>query len=242
MCSWPSAGPRKQYLVPSMLMCSPDEADLLVTDLIPPLFLRFTQMHSAPGVGQTAAQQYIQVPLGLFPRLVIKFFQWCVKEELGPLFRAIYQNLARFPIRPKGYSAVLLCHSSSIEIMIHRDLKSTENTSKVAIGCTVRSVLESILQRIREEFFWLRSMEHEFSVLCPVCCNQRSVSYCREHHTSGCEREECLHYWSESELQMHGEPVCTKNTFAGRTVVSVEDFAPWFGFSAKQVPVVPITV
>lgn len=240
LCNWPSAEPRKQYLVPSMLMCPPDEAsaDLLVTDLIPPLFLRFTQLHSASGKRHTAAQQYVQVPLGLFPRLVIKLVQWCIKEELGPLFRRMYQNLARFPIRPKGYSAVLLCHSSSIEIVIHRDPKSTENTSKVAIGCMVRSVLESILQRIRDEFFWLRNMEYEFSVLCPLCCNHRSVSYCHEHHTSGCEREECLHFWSESELQMQGEPFCATNTLAGRTVVPVEEFAPWFGFSAKQVLVV----
>lgn len=173
------------------------------------------------------------MPLGLFPRLVVKFLQWCTKEGFRPLYKHMYKNLVRFPIHPIGFSVILLCHSSSVEIAIHRDPSSASGKTNVAVGRMVRHQLDSILERMGEEFFWLKAMEYELCVLCPVCCKRRSVSYCYEHHTSACDKEECLHFWSESELR--DEQFCMKDTFVERTVVPLEEFVPWFEFLGLQV-------
>ena len=241
LCHWHSVKKRKQYLVPSMLMSHPDEvATKLLTDaFIPPLFLRFRQRSpvtiSCLATEDTPAHEYVQVPLGLFPRLVVKFFEWCIKKGFRPLYKQLYQNFARFPIQPKGYSVILRCRPTFIEIVIHRDPDSSSDTSEVAIGCMVRRQLESMLKRMREEFFWLQSMEYELSVLCPVCCEKHSVSYCQQHQTSGCEKEGCLHFWSESELELQDELICGNNIFAEFVEVKVEVFIPWFKFLELKV-------
>lgn len=146
------------------------------------------------------------------------------------MYKHMYQNFVRFPIHsPEGYSVILLCHSSSVEIVVYRDLDAKRDTSGLSIGRMVRSQLESMLQRMREEFFWLNSMEYEFCVLFPICCNQRLANYCRRHDKNGCDKEECLHFWSESNLQK--EQFCTDDAFAEGTRVPVEEFVPWFQFA-----------
>ena len=241
LCHWPSMEKRKQYLVPSMLMSHPNEVatKLLTVDFIPPLFLRFRQTspvtYSCSAAEGKSVHEYVQVPLGLFPRLVVKFFEWCIEKGFRPLYKQLYQNLARFPIQPKGYSVILLCHSTCIEIVIHRDPDSSSDTSKVDIGGMVRRQLESMLERLRAEFFWLKTMEYDLSVLCPVCCKQCSVTFCQRHQTSGCEKEGCLHFWSESELELQDELLCGNNVFAEFVEVNVEVFIPWFDFLELKV-------
>ena len=65
LCPWPlsDASCGRQYLVPSMLMTHPpqDIIELVSSAQIPSLFLRFKSG---------------QVPPGLFPRLMLQFFQW----------------------------------------------------------------------------------------------------------------------------------------------------------------------
>lgn len=75
----------------------------------------------------------------------------------------------------------------------------------------------------------MNSMEYEFCVLCPICCKQGSVSCCPKHDMDGCDKEECLHFWSECDL--HKEQFCTKDAFADRKRVPVEEFVPWFEFA-----------
>ena len=237
LCHWPSKEKSKQYLVPSMLMSHPDDSarKLLASAVSPSLFIRFRQPHSPrsshgnPDVKSGEKCIYVQVPLGLFPRLVVKFVQWCTKENVTPLYKDMYQNFARFPIHStEGYSVILLCHSSSIETVVHRNADATGDASGLTIGRMVRSQLESMLQKMSEEFFWLNSMDYEFCVLCPICCKQGSINCCCRHDMNGCEKEECLHFWSESDLQK--EQFCTMDAFAERTRVPVEEFAPWFDF------------
>ena len=237
LCHWPSKEKSKQYLVPSMLMSHPSDSakKLLASNVIPPLFIRFKQphqlrySHANPDVTSGEKCIYVQVPQGLFPRLVVKFVQWCTKENFTPLYKDMYQYFARFPIHStECYSVILLCHSSSIETVVHRNADATGDSHGLTIGRLVRSQLESMLQRMRKEFFWLNSMDYEFCVLCPICCKQGSVKYCRRHDMNGCEKEECLHFWSESDLQK--EQFCNKDAFAERTRVPVEEFVPWFDF------------
>ena len=238
LCHWPTEDKSKQYLVPSMLMHPPDDnaTKLLASATFPSIFIRFRQPyplnvpHGDPDARSCKEYMYGQVPLGMFPRLVVKFLQWCTNEKFRPLYKDMYQNFARFPVHStEGYSVILLCHSSSIEIVLHRNADTKSDISAVNIGRMVRSHLESMLQGMRAEFFWLNSMEYEFCVLCPICCKQGSVSYCRRHDMSRCDKEKCLHYWSESDLQK--EQFCTKDAFAESTRVPVESFVPWFEFS-----------
>lgn len=238
LCHWPTADKSKQFLVPSMLMYPPDDnaTKLLASATFPPLFIRFRQPHPLnfpngdPNVSSCEEYMYVQVPLGMFPRLVVKFLQWCTKEKFRPLYRDMYQNFARFPVHStEGYSVILLCHSSSIEIVVHRNADTKSDTSSMNIGSMVRSHLESMLQEMRTEFVWLNSMEYELCVLCPICCKKGAVSCCRRHDMNRCDKEKCLHFWSESDLQK--EQFCTEDAFAESIRVPVEAFLPWFEFS-----------
>ena len=232
VCSLPSVDNQKQFLVPSMLMSHPNQVSikLLSEAFIPPLFIRFNQPRSQRYPGDEADCKNLQVPLGLFPRLIVKFLQWSIKNEISPLYQDMYQNFARFPILPKGYSVILHCLLSCIEVVVHRDPGIASDTT---IGYKVRRQLESVLLTVREECFWLRAMEYEFSVTCPVCCQQRAVLHCRKHQKSSCEKEECLHFWSEYALQK--KQICTRSAFAIGTVVPMKPFSHWFEFVGKQV-------
>lgn len=54
------------------------------------------------------------------------------------------------------------------------------------------------------------------SVCWPVCSKERSVDYCQSHNVFGCKQEECLHFWSESQLRdCQGPIICTKSAAAG---------------------------
>ena len=235
VCSLPSVDNQKQFLVPSMLMSHPDEVanKLLYEAFIPPLFIRFNQPHPLRHPGDDADCEHLQVPLGLFPRLIVKFLQWSIKNEIRPLYQDMYQNFARFPILSKGYSVILHCRSSCIEVVVHRDPDIASDTT---IAYKVRRLLDSILQSIREECFWLKTMEYEFSVTCPVCCNQRSVLYCKKHQRRCCEKEDCLHFWPEHALIK--EQLCTRSTFATSTVVPLKQVSYWFEFPGIQVTLV----
>jgi len=234
---------RQQYLVPSMLMSHPPEEiiKLIASAPIPSLFLRFES-----GL----------VPAGLFSRLVVKFFHWCssAKEfpcQIAPQF---FHNFARFYILPgEGCSVVLLCHSSSIQVVIvsvNGNLARAESLCSNVDACAgfghdntdlspahfVRSQLAMMIYSMRNEFFWLKNMRCEMSFLCPVCCRQGAVNYCRSHHSKGCKQEECLHFFSESELYKSAEIiVCTRSATAPDNRIRVKQFAPWFAFTQEKV-------
>ena len=236
VCSWPSSdASSKQYLVPSMLMSHPPEGimSLVTSASIPSLFLKFESG---------------QVPLGLFPRLVLQFFQW---EEQGK--PQLYHNFARFyTSRKEDCSVMLLCHSSSIEVVVHQgtsqdladSLKSTlccsadasYDTCEMTCARAVRRQLGLMLESIRNEFCWLRNMKYEVSFICPVCCQGGAVNFCRIHAAQGCKQEECLHFWSESQLcDVEKVICCTKSAAAKTNRVDIKQFMPWFAPPRNQV-------
>jgi len=239
VCSWPSsdASCSKQYLVPSMLMSHPPEGimRLVASAHIPPLFLKF-------GSGQ--------VPPGLFPRLVLRFFQWDQEGQGKP---QLYHNFARFyTSQEDDCSLIVLCHSSSIEVVVHQgtsqDLAdslqsklsfsadASYDTCEVTCARAVRRQLGLILESIRNDFCWLRNMKYEVSFICPVCCEEGALKFCRIHATQGCKDEECLHFWSESELCDFEKVICCTNSAATLSNrVDVKQFAPWFVPPRNQV-------
>lgn len=245
LCPWPvpDSSCTKEYLVPSMLMSYPpqDIIKLVASARIPSLFLRFKSG---------------QVPPGLFPRLILQFFHLSKTEFWSPVNPQLYLNFARFyTFEDQDCSVVLRCHSGSIEIVVHRgnlvvestdSLHSSPNSStsghydafEVACARAVCRQLGLMLECMRNEFHWLRNMKYELGVICPVCSQGGVVNYCRTHHKQGCEQEECLHFWSESELTSADRVVCTKAAGALNNRVDANLFAPWLAAEGKQVSTV----
>ena len=243
LCLWPSseASSSKQYLVPSMLMSHPPQEffKLVASAQIPSLFLRF---------------EGGQIPPGLFPRLMLQFFQWGKDELWSSVNPHLYQNLARFyTTGDQDCSVILLCHSSSIEVVVHRGNLSSNLAdslhSKLKLGddtfddsfekvCApaVHRQLSLMLESMRKEFCWLANMRYEAGVICPICCRGGAFNYCRTHRKQGCERGECLHFLSESELRIAKQfIVCNRSAVALNNKVHVNQFAAWFGCPIEQV-------
>ena len=243
LCPWPSsdASCGKQYLVPSMLMSPPpqDIIQLVASAQISSLFVKF----------ETG-----QVPVGLFPRLVLQFFQWGKDEFWSSMIPQLHHNFARFYIsRDEECSVILLCHSSSIEVVVHRGnlgpelgdgLQSRPGIAADAcndafeVACTraVKRQLGLMLESMRRAFCWLKNMKYEMCVICPVCCQGGVVKFCRTHHRQGCKREECLHFLTESELcNTKQSVICTRSPFALSNKVEVKQFEPWFATPGEQV-------
>ena len=224
LCSWPSDGANKQYLVPSMLMSPPTDGviELLASVQIPSLFVRFESG---------------RVPPGLFSRLVLQFYQWCNEEWKSQVNPELFNNFALFHIRPdQGTSVIFLCHSSSIEIALHdgSDIPGAmvagfpDGNFDLATSRAIHWKLRLILECMCKEFGWLKHMRYEMCVCCPVCPQKGSV-ICRTHGVRGCE---CLHLLSESELQKC--QYCIRPGFRGDCRIRIKMFEPWFAFSGAQ--------
>ncbi|XP_078360035.1 uncharacterized protein LOC144644434 isoform X1 [Oculina patagonica] len=233
ICPWPSIGSSEQYLVPSMLKSHPTEGvlDLLASASVPSLFLKFDSGH---------------VPQGFFPRMLLQFIQWCHEEWSSQRQPRMFNNFARFfTSLQEGQSVILLCHSTSIEIGVHR-LNPSENSmnlhkdpdhevSDVTVCRKVRRQLGLMLECMRNEFHWLRNVRHKMYVRCPVCSNEGIVRYCGNHDMKDCKQEDCLHFLSEAQLCESREPiVCLKSAVSKDVRVDIKRFQPWFEFLDKQ--------
>ena len=243
LCPLPSdASGSKSYLVPSMLKSHPQKeiAELVASAKLPSLFLTFRNGH---------------VPLGLFPRLVLKFFQWGEENNFWRSGRPeMFHNFARFfTSDDEECSVILLSHSSFVEVVVHRTNINLELAEELSSKMTMSSDLETcttgvtfvlavcrqlglMLECMRNEFCWLRNMRYEMSVICPVCCCGRAVNYCRTHHKQGCQEEQCLHFWTLSELRSNEKNGnCERSATAQNRRVPVANFTHWLASSEYQV-------
>ena len=236
LCCWSSSDEQcgKEYLVPSMLRWyPPQEITKLITSVrLPSLFVKFE-----PG----------QVPSNLFPRLVLQFLQRGRNEFWSTVNPQLYKNFARFyTAEDENCSVVLLCHSSLIEVVVHEgNVHSLKDDLQRNLGNSpgdhrhsfeercAREVFRQLvflLECLRKEFCWLKRMKYKVGVICPVCCHKRLVNYCPIHHKQDCEREECLHFISESELRNAANQriTCTRSAVAVNNKVYMKDFSAWF--------------
>ncbi|PFX13629.1 putative serine/threonine-protein kinase pats1, partial [Stylophora pistillata] len=221
LCPWPQPSshevPGKRYIVPSMLRTRPpaEIPKLVESAKIPSLFLKFDTD---------------RVPLGLFPRFVLEFFQWCRKELPRLTLPQLYHNFARFNKFPtQGSSVVFLCHHSTIEVLV----LSVESDINIASIRAFRSQLTSIIDQFGSKYFWVKNVGCKVCFLCPVCSRGRVVSLCTLHYEERCEQEECLHFISESDLGDEMHAVCTRSVAAVDNRIQVESFSPWI-FSAED--------
>ena len=244
LCPWPSSDVScgDQYLVPSMLMSHPpgNIIKLVASAQIPSFYIRFESG---------------QVPPGFFPRLVLQFFQWGQDEFWSAENPQLYANFARFyTSADDDCSVILRCHSSCIEVVVHKGNVSTNLTESFQSNLNlsavpnyhgfeercaraVRRQLALMLKCMREEFVWFNNMKYEVGVICPICCQERKANYCCKHHKQWwCEQEECLHFISESDLRKDKYFIrCRKCPTAEIDKVHVKSFAPWFETSDEQV-------
>ena len=242
LCPWPSSDSPcgKQYLVPAMLKTHPPEDIRKLVQFasrrIPPLFIKFESG---------------QVPPGLFPRLVLLLLQWGTQICLCPERTKLFHNFARFFTSGEGnWSVILLCLSSSVKVVVHREDPICESgvesfrmsadpssgTSDVSFPCKVRRQLRKILESMRNEFCWLKYMRYEASFICPVCCQGGAVGYCDTHYVHDCKYEECLHFWSHSQLCNAKSIIyCTKSVAAINSRVQIDQFTPWLTSQGNQV-------
>ncbi|XP_074628662.1 uncharacterized protein LOC141886412 [Acropora palmata] len=223
LCSWPASDDlsSRTFLVPSMLKSHPPEhiSKLIVSARLPSLFIKFESG---------------QVPSRLFPRLVTQFLLWGKDEFWSSVNPQLYQNFARlFTAEDDNCSVALFCHSSSIEVVVHGGSGSHE----VSCAQSVFKQLLLMLECMRKEFCWLGNMRYVAGVLCTVCCRGRKVEFCHTHGKNDCEREECLHFISESELRSANEfIICTRSPTALNNKVCIKDFSAWLSSSQKTTP------
>ena len=233
MCLLPSpdASSSKQYLVPSMLMSLPPHSIMKILESapIPSLFLKF---------------ESCQIPPSLFPRLVLQCYQWCLEEFPSRVSPQLYLNFARFYIYPDvGCSVVLLCHSSSVEVVLLSERAKVDlfaeskmrlsvdqniGTIEVTVARAMRRQLLLLIESMKKEFCWLNNIRCEVSFLCLACSRGGTVNYCQTHRTEDCNQQECLHFWSESELIKSPQAlICSNSPDVVETRIQVKQFGPW---------------
>ena len=242
LCSWPSDATNnyKSYLVPSMLNSSPPKqiAELAASANLPSMYIKFES-----GL----------VPPGLFPRLILQLFHWGKDRLWRKENLHLFNNFARFFVTKDDYSVILVCNSSTVEIVIHGGNCNPEfnddPSSKLSLTShfyhdnaginycfLVRKQLGMTLECMRKEFCWLKNMKYQMSVICPVCCKRGSVAHCETHQKEDCKEEQCLHFWSLSELYRSKQVVfCTRSALARNTRIQVQQFAPWLPLKEQLV-------
>ena len=224
LCPWPSEGTTEQYLVPSMLRSPPtdDVLKLLASAQMPSLFVSFESR---------------RVPPGLFSRLILLFHKWTQERWMSPIKPVLFHNVALFHICPhNATSLVLLCHSSSIEIVLCvgdgvalADEARFSYEVDLNVSRDIHRQMRLFLECMRKEFFWLEHVRYEMCISCPVCSLQKGSSKCRKHCVRGCD---CLHLLSE--LEMQNLPYCERPVVCGDRRICKAMFAPWFSFSDEQ--------
>ena len=233
LCPWLShSSGSKEYLVPSMLMSHPSKEilDLIETAKIPSLFVKFTSN---------------QVPAGFFPRLIVQFLQWGEEKIWARATPHLFHDFARFYTSSGVCSVNLLCHSSSVEVVVHGGNSRLERRTSADLQPDIeeemcaRQVgrqLRLILEFMRNEFPWLKNVAYELCVLCPVCSSERAVDFCRTHRVKNCKQEQCLHFWSVPQLCSDMKHIsCTRSAVAQNPKLQVMQFSPWFPYSGHQV-------
>ena len=195
-----------------------------------------------------------QSPSNLFPRLVVQFLQWGRKEFWSTENPRLFKNFARLYTKSQKCSVVLLCHSSLIEVVVHEgnevslkdDWQANLGNSfgdqcdslEVLVAREIFGQLMFLLECFRKEFCWLKRMNYQAGVICPVCCHERIVKYCTTHHKQDCEQEECLHFIPGSELHNANKPITCTRSPAAVDKVGMNDFSAWFPRSREKVTVI----
>ena len=226
LCPWSvHASSNRQYLVPSMLMSCPatELLELVESANIPSLFVKFSSG---------------EVPPAFFPRLVVQFIQWGRERFWSEETPQLFRGFARFYTSEDACSVIFICHSSFVEVVVHGGISAPFLPSSGEETCARRVCrqLSLILECMRSQFPWLENMTYEMCVICPVCSKEREVAFCQTHGEKICKQEQCLHFWTVSELCSDTRNIyCRRSAVAQDTTVEIRQFSPWFPAPKEQV-------
>lgn len=226
LCPWSvHASSNSQYLVPSMLMSCPttELLDLVESANIPSLFVKFSNG---------------EVPPAFFSRLVVQFIQWGRERFWSEETPQLFRGFARFYTSEDACSVIFICHSSFVEVVVHGGISAPFLPSSGEETCARRVCrqLSLILECMRSQFPWLENMTYEMCVICPVCSKEREVAFCQTHGEKICKQEQCLHFWTVSELCSDTRNIyCRRSAVAQDTTVEIRQFSPWFPAPKEQV-------
>ena len=226
LCPWSvHASRNRQYLVPSMLMSCPttELLELVESASIPSLFVKFSSG---------------EVPPAFFPRLIVQFIQWGRERFWSEETPQLFRGFARFYTSEDACSVIFICNPSSVEVVVHGGNSASFLPSSGEETCArkVCRQLSLILECMRNQFPWLESMTYEMCVICPVCSKEREVSFCQTHGEKICKQEQCLHFWTVSELCSDTRNIyCRRSAVAQDTKVEIRQFSPWFPAPKEQV-------
>ena len=226
LCPWSvHASSNSQYLVPSMLKAYPsaDILELVKSAHIPSLFVKFSNG---------------DVPPAFFPRLVVQFIQWGRERFWSEETPQLFMGFARFYTSEDACSVIFICNSSSVEVVVHGGNLAPFLPSSGEETCArkVCRQLSLILECMRNQFPWLENMTYELCVICPVCSKEREVAFCPAHGAKICKQEQCLHFWTVSELCSDTRNIhCRRFAVARDTTVEISQFSPWFPAPKEQV-------
>ena len=226
LCPWSvHAASNRQYLVPSMLMSCPttELSELVESAKIPSLFVKFSSG---------------EVPPAFFPRLVVQFIQWGRERFWSEETPQLFMGFARFYTSEEKCSVIFICHSSSVEVVVHggNSARFLPSSGEETCARRVCRQLSLILECMRNQFPWLENMTYEMCVVCPVCSKGREVAFCQTHSAKICKQEQCLHFWTVLELCSDTRDIyCRKSALAQDTTVEIRQFSPWFPSPKEQV-------
>ena len=226
LCPWSvHASSNSQYLVPSMLMSCPttELLELVESANIPSLFVKFSNG---------------EVPPAFFPRLVVQFIQWGRERFWSEETPQLFMGFARFYTSEDACSVIFICNPSSVEVVVHGGNSAPFLPSSGEETCARRVCrqLSLILECMRSQFPWLENMTYEMCVICPVCSKEREVAFCQTHGEKICKQEQCLHFWTVSELCSDTRNIyCRRSAVAQDTTVEIRQFSPWFPAPKEQV-------
>ena len=185
------------YFVPCQLRSSPEELCKMEpspTDPCP-LYLHFQEGF---------------VPHGFFTRLVAKSVAWYGANGASQPPR-LYQNGAWFVLEGRVINdMIMICKKKFIKILLRQRNKtgavSVSDSTLAEVARSVRLSMESILEKMSQEFPYLSRMQHEFCVECPYC--QQGSRKCTNHNQVSCTEEDCLHLL---ELRKGQDLICMKS-------------------------------
>ena len=198
--------------------------ELVESATIPSLFVKFSSG---------------QVPPAFFPRLVVQFIQWGRRERFwSEETPQLFMGFARFYTSEDACSVIFICNSSPVEVVVHGGNSAPFLPSSGEETCArkVCRQLSLILECMRNQFPWLENMTYEMCVICPVCSKEREVAFCQTHGAKICKQEQCLHFWTVSELCTDTRNIsCSRSAVAQDTTVEIRQFSPWFPAPKEQV-------
>ncbi|XP_020907849.1 uncharacterized protein LOC110245892 isoform X1 [Exaiptasia diaphana] len=222
---WKIEDKRYVFLVPAMLTnaSSQDISDLL-KDQMPPLIVHFQSSH---------------LPLGIFPRIQVKFAEFCNRKWPQARQPKFYHNFCRFYRVGKDASFDLVLTSDIRAVYIGTiHAKEAETTDNQKLGEFCQEILEFLKTTlVVQNFPWIERMDYTLCIRCSIC--QPS---CKNPHFPGCARDECVHLISEREILNTKEEdlFCLRNPFMSDVSIPYDHYFHWFPKPRKQIPFKPV--